>query len=481
MQENEFEKQIKNMMEDFRLSPSDSVWEKVGRRLNNKRRRKTPFIFLVVAGLLTAGFFMYHIAELQQQKLNITDNNISKSIKNDSNSTQDSESSLVKKNTAKQTKSDSSGAAKQLQYNKKLYNKEKVSIKNREDDFVVNENIKISNGLIPSKKYNADTLDYLNKPTTKAYNNVVVDKPVYRDSLSANKPAAVHDATSNISQKNTNVDTSKNNSVKTDSVGALQNTHNNTDKKIAAKKLDKNSKTHNWQWGINAFYGGSNAIEGLVDFNKAQADYLSYPGSVSGFDSTHTNNPYSSSSAYHFGIMIQRKIIKNGFISAGLNFVHLSTKSNVNQKIDSTYIIRPSINLNAAYAVNEYFQPGNFSYINAYNFIELPVYFQHDFFQKKQFAISYNAGISLRQLLSSDALIYNQYNNIYFTKDELMRKTQFQFLAGLNFKLNTGKTTAIYVGPQVSYSLSNMLKNDDNGSFHFITYGLQAGLLLHKK
>ena len=56
---------------------------------------------------------------------------------------------------------------------------------------------------------------------------------------------------------------------------------------------------------------------------------------------------------------------------------------------------------------------------------------------------------SVRQLLSSNALIYNPGNNIYFSKDALLRKTQFQFTAGLNFEINTGKTNSIFVGPLI--------------------------------
>jgi adenylate kinase family enzyme len=47
MQENEFEKQLKDMMDEFKLVPSASVWEKVSRRLNEGRRKKRPFIFLL--------------------------------------------------------------------------------------------------------------------------------------------------------------------------------------------------------------------------------------------------------------------------------------------------------------------------------------------------------------------------------------------------------------------------------------------------
>ena len=60
MQENEFEKQVKQMMDEFKLQPSDEMWPKIDRRINGDKRRKTPFYFVACICLLVAGFIMYH-------------------------------------------------------------------------------------------------------------------------------------------------------------------------------------------------------------------------------------------------------------------------------------------------------------------------------------------------------------------------------------------------------------------------------------
>ena len=199
-------------------------------------------------------------------------------------------------------------------------------------------------------------------------------------------------------------------------------------------------------------------------------------------DTSYKSNPYSPSNAYHFGFVVQKKIIKNGFIATGLNFIHLSTKSDVTGKKDSAYTVQNGGIISNSFYVNSFYQPGpSTTYTNTYNFIELPVYFQQDVLYRHTFSLSYNAGFSVRQLLSSDALIYNRHSNIYYSKDELLRKTQWQVLAGISLKINTGKNMAVYIGPQFSYSFSNLLKDKDAGNFHLINYGLQAGLMFHKK
>jgi adenylate kinase family enzyme len=84
MQENEFEKQLKDLMDEFKLVPSASVWEKVSRRLNEGKRKKRPFIFLWFFGLLVAGYFMYHYARQQPQTKHYTIKETNNSLKKDS-------------------------------------------------------------------------------------------------------------------------------------------------------------------------------------------------------------------------------------------------------------------------------------------------------------------------------------------------------------------------------------------------------------
>jgi hypothetical protein len=275
--------------------------------------------------------------------------------------------------------------------------------------------------------------------------------------------------------------------AQTDSLQIKQNTQQSAIQQVIKKTSNNNFTIPKWQWGITASYGRSNAIQNLVDFNKsapASLDYNVGPGLITGrVDTGHYNNkPYTPSNAYQFGFVVQRKIIKNGFISSGLNFVHLSTKSDVNAKKDSAYTVQNGNIITNSFYVSSFYQGGESkAYTNTYNFIELPVYFQQDLFYRHKLSLSYNAGFSIRQLLSSDALIYNRYSNIYYSKDELLRKTQWQFLAGINLKINAGKNMALYVGPQFSYSLSNFLKDKDAGNFHLMNYGVQAGIMFHKK
>ena len=144
-------------------------------------------------------------------------------------------------------------------------------------------------------------------------------------------------------------------------------------------------------------------------------------------------------------------------------------------------VLIPLLSLqDATYSVNRFYQSGATStYTNHYNFIELPLYFKQDLFASKKIGLSYNAGFSIRQMISSNSLVYDPSYNIYFSNNDALHKTQVQFLAGLSLKINSGKNTSLYIGPQFSYSLSSLFKS--NNDFHFVNYGVQAALLFHKK
>ena len=487
MQENEFEKQVRDMMEELHLSPSGTVWDKVSRRLNTKRRRKMPFFFLLTAGLLIAGYFAIYVAKNQTQNSNIiTGSKSSHLLKPDTILSEDATNLPVQKSSIAKDKIELSSINKTDKgQHKSIYIKPS---KPAEKIFSANE-YKKEESVTPANTNDAQFNDphnnnakQLNIKPGKENDTMMLQQTVPGNATAIfNKPANdPANGSQNIGKNSLPV---YSDFAKTDSIVTAEDKKDNAITKSTKTSPGSIYKIPAWQFGVIAFYGRSTANDGLVDLNKSANAYYN-PGSVNNNNDTvfYNAHPYTASDAYQFGFVLQKKILKNGFISSGLNFIHLSTKSGIHQKVDSTYLVQNRNGITNAYSVKAYYQPGSSStYTNTYNFIELPVYFQQDFFAAKQVGFSYNLGFSLRQLLSSNALIYNQYNNIYFSKDELLRKTQFQFMTGLSLKINTGKSTSIYFGPQVSYSLSNSVKNDNNSSFHLVNYGLQAGFMFHRK
>ena len=480
MQENEFEKQVKNMMEEFQLAPSDTAWEKVSHRITEEKKRKRYFIFLLFFGLITAGVFGYFISEKNTKKLNAVtitnkaaqhdkDNIVSiDSNKNNSDKTLSATNDVVINDTA----------TKDLKNDKTIFKDDHTSNKYLQLNSTINKDLRAYKKDVSVLKNDKIALQQ-NTSTPKKSNIVIADtnKILQQDSIVSTSLIITNDSSLRIAKSN-NVDSSL---IHTDSATNTLPATNAAVKKKESKTLST-YKIPKWQFGVNAMYGKSNLTSGLVSVDKALPSALGPLDSIAGrFDTSGNSKLYTASEAYSFGFVVQKKIFKTAVVGVGINYQHLSVKSHISNQVNAGYFLQSSNNT-INYIINNYYRPGNASvFVNTYNFIEIPVYFQQDIFHTKKVSFSYNAGFSLRHLLSSKSLIYSEANNIYYFKDGLLHTTQVQLQGGLNVKFNTGKSTSIYIGPQVSYSLSKNFKNSNDGSFHFINYGLQAGLLLHKK
>ena len=232
-------------------------------------------------------------------------------------------------------------------------------------------------------------------------------------------------------------------------------------------------------------YGRSNLTDKVTSLNNDKTlqvnPSLNNPGTTYGNYSVVLKNPYNADNAYKFGISLQRNISRKSSLNAGLNFVHLSSKSNTALNLDSSLVpVLAYIQSNNS-AVSFYRVGSAKTYINNFNFIQLPVTFQSSLFHVKNFSVLYDGGISVMRLISSKALLYNNHTNSFFSNDALFRKTQFQLTAGLNLQLKIKNTGSILLGPDFNYSLSPYLKNDNYSSLHFIDYGLHALWIFNKK
>ena len=59
MQENEFEKRVQKMMEEWKVRPSVSVWSGVEKRIREKRRKRRWLLVIpMLAGLALGGYFV---------------------------------------------------------------------------------------------------------------------------------------------------------------------------------------------------------------------------------------------------------------------------------------------------------------------------------------------------------------------------------------------------------------------------------------
>lgn len=481
MQENEFEKQVKHKLEGFHLSPSAPVWEAIKKQIEKKKRRIVPFILLLCGIIISAGLFMY--ADMH--------NNINRSGKNhtsaDSIKNQNAQSSVtLQQDNNKQNISGASNLKDQhlpalknenkIKYNSSIFivnNHQSSAIKNRINNQQI-ENNNLKNG--------KPTIAY--QPIIKQ--NISADTSVYKNQFTNTETEKQHKQVAS-AQINVQGDSGKIiSNINIDSSSKINNQTANIDSSKQNKKptVKKNNKSTNWQLGVIAMYGRSNLNDNLFNTGLSTSkafDQGSVPATLNGNVSTGQKQPYNTNDAYEFGITIQKRFFSKSYVSTGLKYIHLSNKSTTVRNLDSSLIaVSPYFLNNLSY--NGYYRYGSEkTYTNTFSFIEIPLSFQSNFFHIRQFAVSYDAGISVMQLLSATSLLYDSKNNNFFSDNDLLRRTQFQLLAGLNLQLNTKNNGCFLLGPHLEYSLSTFLKNKDYNHLHFINYGLQALWLFNKK
>ena len=83
MRENEFEKRVQQQMEEFKLRPSDAVWEKVEEELRKKKKRRVVFFIFLLAGFSLLGYTGYFVFN-NYSKQTIADQTFTQQTNNDS-------------------------------------------------------------------------------------------------------------------------------------------------------------------------------------------------------------------------------------------------------------------------------------------------------------------------------------------------------------------------------------------------------------
>ncbi len=472
MPENEFEKQVKQLMEELRFSPSAPVWEKIKKSIGEKKRRILPIFFLFIVAAILGGYFFYNDINFQKQNANKTSATINKTpvTKNLPDNT----------NTEKNNNSTVETKPQQQSIPKKIKSKKSVLVIKhfKENEIVLNHHLTDKKDIVEVVTNNSDSKNSAGivsstKTNGVSNNNITVQQQTDSKHSFSDTSILIKNNTLLINDTNrvkNNADTL----IKT--INEVVKNNTSADKKNKDSKIKKTGK---WQWGISVMYGRSNITDNFINGNREKSSQpsLTNPG---GFNANALSDPYYTNDAYNFGVTLQRQISKHNFITSGLNFVHLSSKSNAGRSLDSVLIVVAADFQTGNYASSFYRIGSAKTYINNFNFIELPITFQSNLFHVKNFAVLYDAGVSVMQMVSSKSLLYNNTSNSFYANDDLLRRTQFQLTGGLNLQLSTKNSGRFLLGPHLSYSLSSYQKNSGN-NLHFINYGLKATWLFNKK
>jgi hypothetical protein len=473
--QNSFEKQVKEKMDELQFEPTAPVWQNIEKQIRTKKDRRRlilwlPFLFLLLCG----GIWWFSAGNRSSQVMTTDNKTVAKETAIDGkNQTQNGTSpqpSLETKNTTPPV--EKNNVAQQEITNDKI---EPAAIKR---NYIRNNDLSLLKrpSLSAKKTNNASVLaspklatgekiiaSSGNSVTGNNESNQPVNKENNSKSFSNKADTSLH----KIADKKDSVAKYKVAGVKTD-------TANNA---VAEAERYPKKKSSKWKFGVLANAGTSGIGKGLgsLSLNKSY-DAMAVSSPATPQFNNPNPSPVKNDLAFSIGFVAKKEISDRIYFSAGLQYNYYSTKITVGKMRQDSAVYNYSL----AQSFSRYYLNSGTSfkdYRNQYHFISLPVAI--DWQVLKKTPLSLQAGLSLQQLISTNALLYDAQNNIYFSDESSFNKTQLFSNFGFSYAVINKEKISLSLGPQIQYGISKLDKN--SSAKHLFSLGITTQILFQKK
>lgn len=475
MEQNNFEKNVRQKLEELKIPPSDAVWANVEKQLGKKEKdKKVILLFLFsILFLLGASYWLW----------NSSKNNSSQN-RQVTQSQKDSKATYLSGRQA--NNEDSSFAKSKITSGNHLVNTDSAAVSGRKTKSLeANSQNKIVTKREPKQRKSGD--DFTTNPNqdfSKRTNN--------EDSqIALNNANKLIRKTTNpeIENKNEreNILINFQNQINADSF-LIQLESEKTIEKLIAKntsslKKDATKKPEKrWDYGVTISAGSSFIGSNILERNYQSMDMssgLPSPGNSNGGNPSYYYFPslIKNSTAFIAGVLAEKKFSAKSKISVGISYKYYSLINKVGNKIDSTLT---SAQYFAAYSLNNTANRSQ-SYRNNFHYLEVPVSIKIQINKNKKLPLLWNGGINFSELISSNALQFNPNLGIYYNDNSIFNKTQFGLHTGLSLTLFSEQKIPLTFGPYFNYSATSLSDKGLYGGKHFSFIGIQAEILFRKK
>lgn len=476
---NKFEKNVQKMMDEFKLHPSEEVWQNVEKNIANRKRKRRIIFFMAFSflGLMVAWYGINNF---------LTSSNI----------TTQKNQKLSGKLQAKTNDGDGSG------------NNQKIKTKNIKPDKITARDEALNKRSV-NDKHIADQNHRTNEIKKVWVQNKSIDQLKKRNATPfigsiQNKKEQEKNSVTDAENKSTTQDISSeknqvhltdvNNQRMITAIAPKNITINKTGTVLknsdqdkidnalsGSKKISNHDKSSTGiSWGFN-FSTGSSKITQNSFFRKGGDQSKSYsssnPGTVNGGSSGFMNPQSASNSSFAFqaGVTINKNISKRSKLSTGLQYTYLADRIKTGTKQTSNAQLSYLFNISAYYA-----STAQESFTDRFHFIELPVMYDWRITGNTNHFLSINAGASINYLISTNALVYDTTaGGIYYHHNSLFTRTSMNFISGLSYHFG-GKNFKLAIGPRFSFNLNDIIKSDLDQRRYFLYSGLDASMIFEK-
>ena len=491
MQNDKFERQVQQKMDELKLMPSTSVWNKVEAALPKERKRRWVLFFLLFAAVSTTALLWLNknnapdknTSQLAQQKNNEP---VNTPINNDNAQLQLNE---IKNNTGSSTTEPATNTTSNTATPVTTINTSKTNTPAvaKVNDNTIAVNKTGDNKTAPVKNTAEDAVP-ANTNNEKNYIATYLKQPTVLETVAKMKttvqsPGVDEDEKINTLKKN---DSKEKNKTDITVTGPVANSLLNTSKekinipeeKTKAKELviaknkadsakneavakaENKKKKQLWQYSLQFGFGIPYTKNGINDIAfTTNTSPLRQAPTVNNIIYNQPAKP-SPGMVFQTGITIEKNIVGRLDIKTGLSYTYLSNHIRIGNKIDSL-----SGNGLSTYSNDNAIIPINNGPVNLYNnhfhFIQLPLALQYAVVKKEQFALFLEGGASLDYMANSNALLFDGATNTYSTSKNIFNRMLYTGLGGIGAKLAQQTRIPVTIGYQFSYGLKPFFKNAD--------------------
>ena len=441
MDDNKFEKDVRRRLEGLKMQPSDAVWEKVDKRINQRspRTRFAWFFIFALLALVAGGIYYLDLKKDRRQHVALAEPTPADSL----NMFQQKDHENLPETNASQhdVEPDDNAVAPAAPAAK--------------TNIVVQENLA---GFQRQKPTVKEQMDVTHNAFTLVSSKLIRGRiQVPGSSLTDKLFAAGNKINSNITAPTQNLEVSDN----------LQ--------ELATVKAGKQKQPAPNKWKLGFTIAGGKTLLGSslfdLDNSAGRAAELYYNGPPN-----NSNNPPSyiiktgirNKASWLAGVSLQKPLGKRTAVSFGLNYQYFSTSNTIGERVtaaESQYSAR---------IVNQSQQ-----YVNHFHYLQVPVSLQLETLQNAAVPVTLEFGASVSQLLSSNALQYQQ--EIFYQNNSLFNKTQASLHVGVSVVPFSGAKYKVYAGPYYSYGINAMASDGLYANDHLGFVGLRARIQFNNK
>ncbi|MBW7889913.1 MAG: outer membrane beta-barrel protein [Chitinophagaceae bacterium] len=471
MSENDFEKQVKLLNEQWRLNPSEEVWTKVSRQIQREKRRRYLFVWIPLLLLMTGGGYWLRMdsAKVAVEKIRDLPGNQEVSPESIQLSSDKADDILEKKQMSIATETESANdEEKPGEISPQVKNRLSVQGINLETASVINER-------------NENTL-VTPAPTISDENE---DIPVVAEKT-IGKYRQISTELQTVSESGGLVPINERNMLEMKNPFSLT-AGSNTSVHLIRKPV--------WEWGLTGSVGASYISDGFPGLNldnqrdKSMADMApNYPGG--NFNAAPggmvvvippTASPIRPGIAWNLGGFVKRKINSRFFVRGGLEYQYASANRMIGSRF-SSYAGNLNSNLGSSFGrYTGYYAGHSINYTSRYHFISLPIDLEWRLNRSALLPVYLNGGLRFSGLVFSNALHFDSPTGLYFRDPSLFRRVQAGVSAGVSFELFAQRRHAVQIGPTLHYGLSDIIKHPGQENQHLFFMGFKTAWNLGKK